>query len=61
MSILFIAVPVAIAVAASAVCALVWVVRSGQLDDLETPPHRVLLDDDGDVAADSVERQTAGD
>lgn len=31
--------------AAIAVCAFVWVVRSGQLDDVDTPPRRILFDD----------------
>jgi cbb3-type cytochrome oxidase maturation protein len=29
-----------------AVAAFVWVVRSGQLDDVDTPPHRILFDDE---------------
>jgi cbb3-type cytochrome oxidase maturation protein len=33
-------------VAAGAVIAFVWTVRSGQLDDVETPPRRILFDDD---------------
>ena len=31
--------------AAAAVFAFAWVVRSGQLDDVDTPPHRILFDD----------------
>lgn len=31
--------------AAAAVLAFAWVVRSGQLDDVDTPPHRILFDD----------------
>jgi len=45
MSVLFIAVPAALAFAASAVVAFLWASRSGQLDDLETPPLRMLQDD----------------
>lgn len=45
MSVLFIAVPAALAFAISAVIAFVWAARSGQLDDLETPPLRMLQDD----------------
>jgi len=33
--------------ASSGVVAFVWATRRGQLDDLETPPLRMLLDDDG--------------
>jgi cbb3-type cytochrome oxidase maturation protein len=31
--------------AAAAVLAFAWVVRSGQLDDVDTPPRRILFDD----------------
>jgi cbb3-type cytochrome oxidase maturation protein len=47
MSVLFIAVPVALAFALSAVAAFLWASRSGQLDDLDTPPLRMLHDDNG--------------
>ena len=46
MSVLYIAVPVAIALGAAAVAAFAWSLRSGQLDDLDTPPLRMLLEDD---------------
>ena len=46
MSVLFIAVPLAVLLAGSGLCAFVWATRRGQLDDLETPPLRMLLDDD---------------
>jgi cbb3-type cytochrome oxidase maturation protein len=45
MSVLFIAVPAALAFAISAVVAFLWASRSGQLDDLETPPLRMLHDE----------------
>jgi cbb3-type cytochrome oxidase maturation protein len=45
MSVLFIAVPVALAFALSAVLAFLWASRSGQLDDLDTPPLRMLHDE----------------
>lgn len=45
MSVLFIAVPAALAFAISAVAAFLWASRSGQLDDLETPPLRMLNDE----------------
>lgn len=28
-----------------AVIGFIWTVRSGQMDDLDTPQHRLLLDD----------------
>ncbi len=45
MSVLYIAVPVAIALGAAALAAFAWTLRSGQLDDLETPPFRAVFDD----------------
>lgn len=45
MSVLFIALPVALLVALLFVIAFVYQVRSGQLDDLETPQRRMLYDD----------------
>jgi cbb3-type cytochrome oxidase maturation protein len=44
MSVLFIALPVALALAGLAVAAFVCSVRRGQFDDLETPPLRILFD-----------------
>ncbi len=49
MSVLFIAVPVALLLATIALLGFVWSVQDGQLDDLESPPERILLDDDNDV------------
>jgi len=42
---LYLVLPLALAVASLAVVAFAWSVRSGQLDDLDTPPHRLLLED----------------
>lgn len=46
MSAVFIALPIALLLAAAAIVGFAWAVRSGQLDDLETPASRVLLDED---------------
>lgn len=45
MSVLFVIMPLALLGAAGAVFAFAWTVRSGQLDDLDTPPRRILFDD----------------
>ncbi len=45
MSVLYIAIPVALVIALIAVIAFVSQVRNGQYDDLETPAHRMLFDD----------------
>ena len=47
MSALYIVLPLALLVAGAAVGAFVWVVKSGQLDDVDTPPRRILFDDEG--------------
>lgn len=46
MTALYIVLPLALLVAAIAVGAFIWTVRSGQLDDVDTPPRRILFDDD---------------
>ena len=45
MSVIYIVLPLAIAVVTVAVLAFVWSARTGQLDDLETPAIRMLHDD----------------
>ncbi|MFM7117038.1 MAG: cbb3-type cytochrome oxidase assembly protein CcoS [Planctomycetota bacterium] len=45
MSVIFIALPIALLLAALAVAGFVTTVTEGQYDDLETPPHRMLCDD----------------
>ena len=46
MSVIYVVLPVALVIAAAAVIAFMWAVRSGQMDDLETPAHRILHDDE---------------
>lgn len=45
MSVLFIALPIALVLGAVAVLAFVRSVRTGQFDDLVTPAARVVFDD----------------
>ncbi len=45
MTLLTVAIPVALLVAAVAVAAFAWAARSDQYEDLDTPPRRMLLDD----------------
>ena len=45
MALLFIVLPAALLLAAVAIFAFVWAVRSGQMDDLNTPAIRALHDD----------------
>jgi cbb3-type cytochrome oxidase maturation protein len=45
MTTMYVVLVLALLGAAGAVLAFVWVVRSGQLDDVDTPPRRILFDD----------------
>ncbi|XZE54343.1 cbb3-type cytochrome oxidase assembly protein CcoS [Planctomycetaceae bacterium SH139] len=46
MSVLYVALPVAILMGAAAVLACVICIRKGQFDDLESPAVRMLIDDE---------------
>jgi cbb3-type cytochrome oxidase maturation protein len=46
MNALYVVLPLALVIASGAVAAFIWTVRSGQLDDVDTPPRRILFDDD---------------
>jgi cbb3-type cytochrome oxidase maturation protein len=45
MTVMFLILALALLGAAGAVAAFAWSVRSGQLDDFDTPPRRILFDD----------------
>jgi cbb3-type cytochrome oxidase maturation protein len=42
---LYLVLPLALLIGGAAVAAFIWTVRSGQLDDVDTPPRRMLFDD----------------
>lgn len=46
MNILLVLIPISLILLGFAVWALVWAVRKGQFDDLDTPALAVLADDD---------------
>lgn len=46
MDILFLMVPAAILIALVFVLAFIWATKKGQYDDLETPAHKMLIEDD---------------
>lgn len=46
MSMLYVLIPLALMLLAFAVWALIWAIRSGQFDDLESHGWSVVLDDD---------------
>ncbi len=46
MEVVFILLPLAVAVAGVMLALFVWAVKSGQFDDLHTPALRILVDDE---------------
>jgi cbb3-type cytochrome oxidase maturation protein len=46
MTVLYLILPLALVFAGAAVAAFAWTVRSGQLDDVDTPPRRILFEDE---------------
>lgn len=46
MEILFLLIPISVAVVGLIAWAFIWAVKSGQFEDMEGPAHRILMDDD---------------
>jgi len=46
MEVVFILLPLALLIAGIMLALFVWAAKTGQFDDLDTPPVRMLLDDD---------------
>lgn len=46
MTIIYVLIPIGLALLVAAVAAFFWAVKSGQFDDLDTPAWRILMDDD---------------
>jgi cbb3-type cytochrome oxidase maturation protein len=49
MEVIYILLPLAVLLAAAALIAFIRAVGAGQFDDLETPPHRILYDDESEL------------
>jgi cbb3-type cytochrome oxidase maturation protein len=46
VDIIFFMVPAALIIAVVFVVAFIWATKKGQYDDLDTPAHKILIDDD---------------
>ncbi len=46
MAVLYIAIPLTLMLVAGFVLAFIWATNDGQYDDLDSPPLRILHDDD---------------
>ena len=51
MGVLWIVIPLAFLFAGAAIWAFIWTVRTGQMDDLDTPASRILIEDDEPTSA----------
>lgn len=60
MDIIYLLIPIAIILASVAIWAFFWSVKQGQFDDLESPAHRILYDDDDALIPDDA-RQDKSD
>lgn len=45
MNILYLMIPLSLLLGLTALLGFIWTVRSGQMDDTETPAFRILLDE----------------
>ena len=61
MSMLYVLIPLAVILLAFAVWALVWAIRTGQFDDLESHAWSVVLDDDQKPPGDPAEGDEKSD
>ncbi len=52
MDIIYLLIPIAIILVSVAIWAFFWSVKQGQFDDLESPAHRILFEDDEDLIPD---------
>ena len=46
MSMVFVLLPLSIILGGGALVLFLWALRNGQFDDLETPAHRILFEDE---------------
>lgn len=46
MNILYLLIPISLAIVAVIAAVFLWAVKSGQFEDMEGPAHRILMDDD---------------
>lgn len=60
MDIIYVLVPLSIVLILIAILIFSWAVKGGQFDDLDSPAHRILFDDD-DHLIDRKESPTAAD
>ncbi len=51
MNILVYLIPIALTLGLIGLAAFFWAMKSGQFDDLDGAPHRILRDDENDISS----------
>lgn len=59
MDIIYLLIPIAIVLIGFGTWAFFWSVNTGQFDDLESPAHRILYDDDEEMIPEDARVQPA--
>ncbi len=57
MSIIYLILPIALILAGASVAGFIWAAKKGQYDDLDTPPLRMLLDDEASYTTGTSDRE----
>ena len=52
MSVIYVALPIAILLGAGGLAGCLYCIRSGQYEDLDSPPVRILIEDDSPLETD---------
>ena len=47
MNVLFLMIPISLLLSGGFLAAFIWSINNGQIDDTETPAHRILENDNG--------------
>ena len=55
MDIIYVLVPLSLVLLSIGIAIFFWAVRSGQFDDMDSPAHKILFDDDDPVNPDAPE------
>lgn len=55
MDIIYVLVPLSLVLLSIAIAIFFWAVRSGQFDDMDSPAHKILFDDDDPISPDAPE------
>ncbi len=58
MDIIYLLIPIAIILAGLGIWGFFWSVNSGQYDDMESPAHSILFDDDEHLIPDDAKQKT---